>query len=109
VRQAYGELEGALWGGDLLIGQAWTTYLDSKAYPDVLDYEGPDSMFAFRQPMVRWTRKVSSTVEVRFAVEKPGDGTVDGADVLTRWPDAIAVVNWGARSRRTSALVRHFT
>jgi hypothetical protein len=95
LRQAYGELEAVLWGGDLLIGQAWTTYLDYAAFPDVLDFEGPDSMFAFRQPMVRWSKKVSPTVEVRVAAEKPGGGTVDGAEMLTRWPDAIAVVNWG--------------
>jgi hypothetical protein len=52
-------------------------------------------MFAFRQPMVRWTKKLSSAVEIRVAAEQPGGGTVDGADVLTRLPDAIAVVNWG--------------
>ncbi len=109
IRQAYGELEDALWGGDLLVGQAWTTFLDSDAYPDVLDYEGPDSMFAFRQPMVRWTKKVSSRVEVRLAVERPGGGTIDGADSLTRWPDAVGVVNWalsGGSHLQLSGLLR---
>jgi len=75
----------------------------------VLDYEGPDSMFAFRQPMVRWTKTIASRVEVRVQVEQPGNGTVDGADVLTRWPDAVGVVNWaigGGSHFQISGLLR---
>ncbi|MGB5573033.1 MAG: hypothetical protein WBO69_06620, partial [Thermoanaerobaculia bacterium] len=51
MRQAYGELSGALGGGDLLFGQSWGTYVDLDAWPDILDFEGPDSAIAVRQPM----------------------------------------------------------
>ena len=59
MRQAYGELEGVLWGGDLLFGQAWGTYVDLEAWPDILDFEGPGSAIAARQPMVRWSKGIA--------------------------------------------------
>lgn len=94
MRQAYGELEGALWGGDLLFGQTWGTYVDVGAWPDILDFEGPGSAIAVRQPMVRWSKGVSKSVGFQVALEQPGDGTIEDADTLTRWPDLVGTVTW---------------
>ena len=94
MRQAYGELSGVLWGGDLLFGQAWSTYVDLGAWPDILDFEGPGGAIASRQPMVRWTRAVADDIAFQVALEQPGGGTVQGADVLTRWPDLVGTVQW---------------
>jgi len=94
MRQAYGELSGALWGGDLLLGQAWGTYVDLEAWPDLVDFEGPDSAIAVRQPQLRWSKGVSESIDVQIALEQPGGGTVEGTDVLTRWPDLVSTVKW---------------
>ncbi|MGB5512918.1 MAG: DcaP family trimeric outer membrane transporter [Thermoanaerobaculia bacterium] len=94
MRQAYGELSGALGGGDLLFGQSWGTYVDLDAWPDILDFEGPDSAIAVRQPMVRWSKGVAKAVDLRVALEQPGDGSVQDADLLTRWPDLVGTVRW---------------
>jgi hypothetical protein len=93
MRQAYGELSGVLWGGDLLMGQAWGTFVDLEAWPDILDFEGPNSAIAVRQPMIRWTKQVSTGIEAQLAAEAPG-GDIDGADPLTRWPDAVGTAKW---------------
>jgi len=94
MRQAYGELGGVLWGGDLLFGQAWGTYVDLEAWPDILDFEGPGSAIATRHPMVRWSKGVSDSVRFQVALEQPGGGAVQGADTLTRWPDLVGTVKW---------------
>lgn len=108
MRQAYGELEGVLWGGDLLFGQAWGTYVDLDAWPDILDFEGPGSAIAVRQPMVRWSKGVSDSVNVRVALEQPGSGSVYGADMLTGWPDLVGTVTWthGAGHLRGAGIAR---
>jgi hypothetical protein len=94
LRQAYGELEGALWGGDLLVGQAWGSFVDLDAWPDILDFEGPGSAIAYRQPMVRWSKGVADQIDVRIALEQPGNGAVQDADTLTRWPDLVGTLKW---------------
>ena len=94
IRQAYAELTGALWGGDLLLGQAWGTYVDLEAWPNVLDFEGPGSAIALRQPMVRWSKRTSANTDFQIALEQAGDGSVDGADMLTSWPDLVANFKW---------------
>ena len=108
VRQAYGELEGALWGGDLLVGQAWGTYVDLDAWPDILDFEGPGSAIAYRQPMVRWSKALADHVDLRIALEQPGNGAVQDADPLTRWPDLVGTLKWshGGGHLRAAGLVR---
>ena len=108
IRQAYAELEGAVGGGDLLLGQAWGTYVDLAAWPDILDFEGPGSAIATRQPMVRWSRGVAGGVGFQVALEQPGDGSVQGADMLTRWPDLVGTVKWshGRGHLRAAGILR---
>jgi hypothetical protein len=52
LRQAYGEVTNILFGGDLLAGQAWTTFSDLEAFPNTLDFQGPNSFFGV--PASRW-------------------------------------------------------
>ncbi|MEQ9562083.1 MAG: DcaP family trimeric outer membrane transporter [Woeseiaceae bacterium] len=64
IRHAYGE-----WNG-LLAGQTWSTFQDISARPFTLDYEGPDGEIFVRQPMIRYTRQVSSAMQWAVAVEE---------------------------------------
>ena len=45
MRQAYGEISGILFGGDLLAGQAWSTFADLEAFPNTLDFPGTQQLF----------------------------------------------------------------
>ena len=42
LRQAWGQLDNFVLGGDLRIGQAWTTWDDVSALPETMDFEGPN-------------------------------------------------------------------
>ena len=94
LRQAYGELTNILFGGDLLVGQAWSTLADLEAWPNTLDFEGPNSFFGTRQPLVRWTRGVADGLKVLVAAETPDNHIIQGADSLTAWPDGVLSMVW---------------
>ncbi|MBY8966384.1 DcaP family trimeric outer membrane transporter [Algiphilus sp.] len=60
-------------GGELLLGQTWSTFMELAAYPDLLDFIGPAQGMTFiRQPMVRYTRG-----RLQVALENP-DATIQG-------------------------------
>ncbi|MCK4838170.1 MAG: hypothetical protein KAS94_05165 [Desulfobulbaceae bacterium] len=94
MRQAYGELSNILFGGDLLVGQAWSTFSDLEAWPNVLDFQGPNSFFGTRQPLVRWTRGVADGLKLMVAAETPDNHIIQGADALTAWPDGVLSMVW---------------
>ena len=97
LRQGYGE-----WNG-LLAGQTWSTFQDITARPFTLDYEGPDSEFFVRQPMIRYTRTMANGLEWAVAAEDP-DSQVSTAGGIagqgrSEFPDLVARVRvdrqWG--------------
>lgn len=94
LRQAYGELDNAVFGGDLLIGQAWSTVADLDAAPNVLDFQGPNSLFGERRPLLRWTKGLSSTLSLKLAAEAPDLRVLEDANPVSRWPDAVIALNW---------------
>ena len=94
LRQAYVELSDILFGGDLLIGQAWSTTTDLESAPDVLDFRGVDGLFGELQPQIRWTRQVATGVKLMLAAETAGEHIIVGADSLTRLPDLVIATTW---------------
>jgi hypothetical protein len=94
LRQAWGELTGFLFGGDLRVGQAWSTFTDPSALPATLDFEGPGSSLQIRQPLLRWTKGIGEGLDALLALETPNNIDIVGADTLTRWPDAVLAANW---------------
>ena len=94
MRQAYGEFTDILFGGDLLAGQAWTTFADLEAFPNTLDFQGPNSFFGTRQPLVRWTKRISDGLKLMVAAETPDNHIIQGADSLTAWPDGVLSLVW---------------
>jgi hypothetical protein len=65
IRHAYGEWKG------IMAGQNWSTFQDISARPHTLDYEGPDAEVFVRQVQLRYTHKVSDTLEWAAALEEP--------------------------------------
>lgn len=92
MRQAYVELSNVLFGGDLLIGQAWSTTTDLESTPDVLDFRGPDSLFGQLQPQLRWSKPLADNIKLMLAAETPTRHIIEGADSLTRLPDAVMAI-----------------
>ena len=94
VRQAYVELSDILFGGDLLIGQAWSTTTDLESTPDVLDFRSVDGLFGSLQPQLRWSKNLANGVKLMLAAESASNHIIEGADSLTRIPDGVIAVTW---------------
>jgi DcaP outer membrane protein len=94
LRQAYVELSDILLGGDLLIGQTWSTTTDLESTPDVLDFRGPDALFGQLQPQVRWSKPLADGIRLMLAAETASNHVIEGADSLTRMPDGVMAITW---------------
>ena len=96
LRHGYGE-----WRG-LLGGQTWTTFQDISARPHTLDYEGPDSEIFVRQPMIRYTWKVSEALQWAIAAEDPGSQITNSSDLSgsgrNNFPDIPAHVRFSSKN-----------
>lgn len=55
----------------LLIGQDWTTMMDQKAFPVMVNFQGPSAAFANWPMMVRYTHHINSNLEATIALEEP--------------------------------------
>ncbi len=98
LRHAYGELNR------LLAGQTWSTFMDISAWPEYLEFEGPDGSIFALQGQLRWTQPVNEDLTVAVAIEDPnGDFTVDGVadsdNENSQWPDVTSHIryndSWG--------------
>jgi len=72
LREAYGEVDNfMLLGGNLLLGQTWSTYADLYAIPNTLEFQTPNAVFGTRHPMVRWTKQLENGFKLKIAAEAP--------------------------------------
>jgi len=66
LRNAYGVL------GEWTFGQDWSTFQDTAAGPNALDFNGPAGQVFIRQPQVRWTHSIAGTPDtVMVSLENP--------------------------------------
>jgi len=109
LRQAYGEVSNFLHlGGDLLLGQAWSTYTNLYAVPNTLEFWAPNSIFGTRAPLVRWTMPFGDEWKLKLAAEGPNVRNIPGVDTneidssdptvnvesRTNWPDGVVALSW---------------
>ncbi len=65
LRHAYGQFKG------FLFGQTWSTFMDLDASPNTIDFEGPNSEIAIRNPMIRYGRNIGKKLYFAVAAETP--------------------------------------
>jgi len=108
LRHAYAELTDAVLGGDLLLGKAWSTFAELEAFPNTLDFEGPNSFFGIRRPLLRWTRAMGGGLSLLLGAETPSNHSIEGAASWTRWPDGVLAVTLdrGPASLKTALVAR---
>jgi len=92
VRQLYGEIY------NFVIGQTFSVFEDPDAWPDTVDYEGPNSAIFARRPLIRYQLPLSKTWQVNFGLEQPGsevDTSIDSnARSVDHAPDGGLNVRW---------------
>jgi len=65
VRQLYGQIY------NFVVGQTFSVFEDPDAWPDTVDYEGPNSAIFARRPLVRYQLPLNDHWQMNFGVEKP--------------------------------------
>ena len=93
-------LYGQAW--NLLVGQTYSNFMDIDAFPDVLDYEGPNGLVDKRQPQIRYTQPfLDAHLLLAFGVEQPesqintsNPAYGSGASTVNRAPDLTAHVRY---------------
>lgn len=80
VRQLYGEIY------NFVLGQTYSVFEDPDAWPDTVDYEGPNSAVFARRPLVRYQLPLNKNWELNFGLEKPGAEVDTSID-----PNAVGV------------------
>jgi len=98
LRHAFLEL------GHGLAGQSWSTFMDISAWPEYLEFQGPDGSIFALQGQFRWTQSFSDDLDVAIAIEDPnGDFTINGvadsSNENSKWPDVTSHIrhefSWG--------------
>lgn len=61
-----------LWGeiGNFGAGQTFSGFMDINAFPNILDFWGPNSMVFSRQPQVRYSKDISDNSKIIFTIER---------------------------------------
>src|SRR4029077_5163237 len=80
VRQLYGQIY------NVVLGQTFSVFEDPDAWPDTVDYEGPNSAIFARRPLVRYQLPLTKKWQLNFGLEKPGAEVDTSID-----PDARSV------------------
>jgi hypothetical protein len=92
VRQLYGQIF------NVVLGQTFSVFEDPDAWPDTVDYEGPNSAIFARRPLVRYQWQVAKNWQLNFGLEKPAsevDTSPDpDAQQVNHAPDGGLNVRW---------------
>jgi DcaP outer membrane protein len=92
VRHIYGEIY------NFVVGQTFSVFEDPDAWPDTVDYEGPNSAIFARRPLVRYQLPLNEKWQLNFGVEKPGaeiDTSIDSdARSVNHAPDGGFNIRW---------------
>jgi hypothetical protein len=81
LRHAYAQVR------NFLIGQTFSNFMDPDAFPDTLDFQGPNGMVSIRNPQLRYGFALSSSTTFYFSIEKPS------SDVEFKTPEFSAQTN----------------
>jgi hypothetical protein len=92
LRHAFGQYN------QLLVGQTWSTFMDTAAIPEELDFEGLSAQINARHPLVRWAGLKLVGQNWGFALENP-ESSFTGGDGVGVFPDIALNTSWN-RERR---------
>lgn len=70
LRHAYAQVK------NILIGQTFTNFMDPDAFPDTLDFQGPNGMVSIRNPQFRYGFALTSSTTLWLSVEKPSSDVI---------------------------------
>lgn len=81
LRHAYAQAK------NFLIGQTFSNFMDPDAFPDTLDFQGPNGMVSVRNPQLRYGFALSPSTTFYVSIEKPS------SDIIFKTPQFNAQPN----------------
>jgi hypothetical protein len=93
LQQMYGQFF------NITAGFTYSCFEDPDAWPDTVDFEGPNSAIFARRALVRYMLPLSEAWQLNFGVEAPGaeldgSGTPSGVSAQNPAPDGTMNVRW---------------
>jgi hypothetical protein len=82
LRHAYAQVS------NLLIGQTFSNFMDPDAFPDTLDFQGPNGMVSIRNPQFRYGFALSPSTTFYVSVEKPSSDIIFQTPQFSSQPNA---------------------
>ncbi len=84
LRHAYAQAR------NFLIGQTFTNFMDPDAFPDGLDFQGPNGMVSLRNPQFRYGIALNPSTTFYISLEKPSSDVIFTTAQFTSQPEAPA-------------------
>ena len=84
LRHAYTQV------ANLLIGQTFTNFMDPDAFPDTLDFQGPNGLVSLRNPQFRYGFALTRSMTLYFSAEKPSSDVTFSTPQFAGQPNAPA-------------------
>jgi hypothetical protein len=93
IKQLYGQFF------NVTAGFTYSCFEDPDAWPDTVDFEGPNAVIFARRPLVRYMLPLSENWQLNFGVEAPGaevDGnsTTNSINAVNSAPDGTMNIRW---------------
>ena len=82
LRHAYAQAK------NFLVGQTFSNFMDPDAFPDTLDFQGPNGMVSVRNPQLRYGFALSPSTTFYIAVEKPSSDIAFKTPEFSSQPNA---------------------
>jgi len=93
VKQLYGQFH------NVTAGFTYSCFEDPDAWPDTVDFEGPNSVIFARRALVRYMVPLNEAWQLNFGVEAPGaeidsNSTTNSFSSVNSYPDATMNIRW---------------
>ena len=103
LRHAYAQVR------NVLVGQTFSNFMDPDAFPDTLDFQGPNGMVSIRNPQLRYGFALGSSTTFYISIEKPSSDVIFKTPQFSDQPNAPAPdgtvrATEGIRARALSSL-----
>ncbi len=82
LRHAFGQFR------DALAGKTWSTFMDTDASPEEVDFEGINGRINSRRTQIRWFPAIGEEWNLAVALEDP-QTSITGGDGLSQIPDVV--------------------
>ena len=82
LRHAYAQAK------NFLIGQTFSNFMDPDAFPDTLDFQGPNGMVSVRNPQLRYGFALGPSTTFYISVEKPSSDVIFKTQQFSDQPNA---------------------